>query len=361
MSQTNQVSRPIKRVHFGIDVGGTLAKIVYFQPDDFESRAEHEVNQRIHEFITGSQVYGQTGRRDEKFEQYCVELKGTLHFIKFETRRIEAFLTMVRTNNFGSQAQRVGITGGGSVKFEEDFKSLFRISKIDEIGSLLKGINFLVHNVPEELYYLEIPSFTEAVPYKVNQADHYPYLVANIGSGVSILKVESETSFKRIGGSAIGGGTFLGLCGLLAGCETFEDAMKLAESGDANNVDMLVGDIYGGDLKMFNLKAETVASSFGKMVRPELRPNSDDADRAKAALHMVTNNIASIVQLQARLHNAEHKIIFSGTFLQENDLSMRSLAYSMNWWSGGKIKALFMKHKGYAGAVGAMTNTLHED
>lgn len=43
----------------------------------------------------------------------------------------------------------------------------------------------------------------------------FPYLLVNIGSGVSILKVESEEEFERVGGTATGGGTFWGLGSLL--------------------------------------------------------------------------------------------------------------------------------------------------
>ena len=59
---------------------------------------------------------------------------------------------------------------------------------------------------------------------------------------------------------SLGGGTFLGLCCLLTGCETFEEAIELASVGDNRNVDKLVKDIYGGDYKRFGLKGEAVAS-----------------------------------------------------------------------------------------------------
>ena len=58
--------------------------------------------------------------------------------------------------------------------------------------------------------------------------------------------------------SSLGGGTFLGLCCLLTGCETFEEAIELASEGDSRNIAKLVKDIYGGDYK-FGLKGDTVA------------------------------------------------------------------------------------------------------
>lgn len=60
----------------------------------------------------------------------------------------------------------------------------------------------------------------------------------------------------------MGGGTFLGLCCLLTGCDTFEEAIQLATKGDHRNVDKLVRDIYGGDYQRFGLPGDLVASRF---------------------------------------------------------------------------------------------------
>lgn len=36
----------------------------------------------------------------------------------------------------------------------------------------------------------------------------YPYLLVNIGSGVSVLKVTGDKSYERVSGSSLGGGVF---------------------------------------------------------------------------------------------------------------------------------------------------------
>lgn len=61
---------------------------------------------------------------------------------------------------------------------------------------------------------------------------------------------------------SLGGGTFLGLCCLLTGCETFEEALEMAAKGDSTNVDKLVKDIYGGDYERFGLQGSAVASRY---------------------------------------------------------------------------------------------------
>ena len=43
-------------------------------------------------------------------------------------------------------------------------------------------------------------------------AELYPFLLVNIGSGVSILEVRDLFDFSRVSGSALGGSTYWGLC-----------------------------------------------------------------------------------------------------------------------------------------------------
>lgn len=59
---------------------------------------------------------------------------------------------------------------------------------------------------------------------------------------------------------SLGGGTFLGLCSLLTGCESFEEALEMASKGDSTHADKLVRDIYGGDYERFGLPGWAVAS-----------------------------------------------------------------------------------------------------
>ena len=54
----------------------------------------------------------------------------------------------------------------------------------------------------------------------------------NIGSGVSILKVDSESSSQRVSGSSLGGGTFWGLCRLLTRVRAFDEMLELSMRGD---------------------------------------------------------------------------------------------------------------------------------
>lgn len=46
--------------------------------------------------------------------------------------------------------------------------------------------------------------------------------------------------------------------------------------------------------------------------------------------------------------------MFVGNFLRVNPISMKLLAYAMDYWSNGALKALFLEHEGYFGAMGCL-------
>lgn len=43
-----------------------------------------------------------------------------------------------------------------------------------------------------------------------------------------------------------------------------------------------------------------------------------------------------------------------GNFLRVNPISMKLLAYAMEFWSNGTMKGLFLEHEGYFGALGCL-------
>lgn len=152
---------------------------------------------------------------------------------------------------------------------------------------------------------------------------------------------------------------------LLTKYTTFNESLQQSLVGQSRNVDMTVGDIYGGDYQSLGLNADMTASFFGKLVprdEPSLRDNISDPDICHALLLMVTNNIGQIAYLLAKLHNVQH-ILFSGSFLRhsaEVDIAPVALTKAIEFWSGGQMKALFLKHEGYFGALGAFLSESQE-
>jgi len=282
--------------------------------------------------------------------------RGSLHFIRFPTCEMGNFLTLAKAKGMAQLVTTVCATGGGAFKFENNFKEEvnMNLAKFDELDVLIKGILFAEMHNPTECYYFENASkisTSEKKRYDFSQP--YPFILVNVGSGVSVLAVWGPTNYKRISGTSLGGGTFLGLCCLLTGCNTFEEAIQLATKGDHTNVDKLVKDIYGGDYERFDLPGDLVAASFGQMNSKERRTSVSKEDLANATLVTITNNIGSIAKLCAMNQNIE-KVVFVGNFLRVNPISMKLLAYAMDYWSHGTLKALFLEHEGYFGAMGCL-------
>jgi type II pantothenate kinase len=76
----------------------------------------------------------------------------------------------------------------------------------------------------------------------------FPYLLVNIGSGVSIIRVDGpgEGQHTRVSGSSVGGGTFWGLCRLLTGRRDFDEMLELSMQGNNANVSGVGGLVLGG-------------------------------------------------------------------------------------------------------------------
>jgi len=73
----------------------------------------------------------------------------------------------------------------------------------------------------------------------------------------------------------------------------------------------------------------------------------------RSLLFMISNNIAQIGYLNAKLNNL-NRIFFSGGFLQENSYVFGRLSYGVDFWSQGTMKAHFLQHNSYLGALGAI-------
>ncbi|XP_048454205.1 pantothenate kinase 3-like isoform X1 [Rhincodon typus] len=350
---------------FGMDIGGTLVKLVYFEPKDITAEEEQEEVENlrsIRKYLMSNVAYGSTGIRDVHLELKDLTIcgrKGNLHFIRFPTQNMPAFIQMGKAKHFSSLHTTLCATGGGAYKFEPDLRTIvnLQLRKLDELDCLIHGtmyIDSIGFNGCAECYYFEHPTDPERCQKKTCALDNpYPLLLVNIGSGVSILAVYSKDNYKRVTGTSLGGGTFLGLCCLLTSCSTFEEALEMASRGESTKVDKLVRDIYGGDYDRFGLPGWAVASSFGNMMSKEKREAVNKEDLARATLVTITNNIGSIARMCALNENI-NRVVFVGNFLRINTLAMKLLAYALDYWSKGQLKGLFMEHEGYFGAVGAL-------
>lgn len=255
--------------HVAADIGGSLAKIVYFSPEQQQETSEEDGSGQANK--TGSKAPG-----------------GRLHFLKFETDKIDACIEFMRELQRKQRLDVAGTpaaadtkpelcvmaTGGGAFKYYERMRTQLGVDVIreDEMSCLIQGLDFFINEIPREVFtYDETTDADNPMQYvDLDEQEHiYPYLLVNIGSGVSMIKVSGPSRYQRIGGTSLGGGTLWGLLSLLTGAQSFDDMLAMSERGDNATVDLLVGDIYGDGMgyEKIGLSERTIASSFGKVFK----------------------------------------------------------------------------------------------
>uniref|UniRef100_A0A9J7X7S9 4'-phosphopantetheine phosphatase n=1 Tax=Cyprinus carpio carpio TaxID=630221 RepID=A0A9J7X7S9_CYPCA len=324
---------------FAIDIGGSLTKLAYY------STVQHKVA-KVRSFDHSTKVSETDG--DPLYEiSVQEEITARLHFIKFENAYIETCLDFIKDHLVNTETKVIKATGGGAHKFKDliEKKLKLKVDKEDEMTCLIKGCNFVLKNIPHEAFVYAKHADSE-FRFQHTHPDIFPYLLINIGSGVSIVKVEAEDKFERIGGSSIGGGTFWGLGALLTKTKRFDELLQLASKGQHTNVDMLVKDIYGGAYGSLGLTGDLIASSFGKSATTDKEFSKEDM--AKSLLHMISNDIGQLACLYAKLHNLT-RVYFGGFFIRGHPVTMHTITYSINFFTK------YSWGENYAGSSGLMS------
>ena len=362
------------------------------------------------EFVTASQTYGTSGVRDEALSVHLPALGGRLHFIRFATSHMKGAIDLLEEERLTAGVARIYATGGGAHKYREAFERRLgvRVTACNELGAVVLGICFMARSQVGECYTLESvadPHPKDGKPRRRSESGEeeeglrkvprafsgaggfFPFLLCNVGTGVSILRVEGESTYTRVSGTALGGGTFLGLARLLTRFHEFQHALDAAHDGDARHTDMLVRDIYGAGDERAGLKlpGDLTASFFAKSLFGGERNggggSSDgggggrngggaagdaaaadqlEADVCKALLVMISQNVAQIAHLAARVQGLR-RVFFTGNFLRGNQMAVQTIVYTMRRWAeldGVETEAVFFRHEGYFGAIGAFLSTV---
>lgn len=203
---------------------------------------------------------------------------GSLNFERFETDDINACVEFIQEliqrsaeiNGVSIEEMRKGVkilaTGGGAHRFYELFTGQLHVDvrREDEMECLIEGLKFITM-IPDEVYFfsdeliqsvshpaassssssttscgssrlLKVPSTSSSAPlerpspdppkygvtFERNPTPQLPCLLVNIGSGVSIIKVDEDGAFERVSGTSLGGGTLWGLLSLLTPATSFD-------------------------------------------------------------------------------------------------------------------------------------------
>lgn len=187
-----------------------------------------------------------------------------------------------------SSIRYVALTGGYSPSMEQKLLGL-PVQKVDEMRAIgLGGI--------------ELTGRKQA-------------LVVSMGTGTPVLAVRNGGErIEHVGGTAVGGGTLVGLSRSMLGKYEIDSLWKLAREGDLGKVDLSVKDITGGAVGF--LPEYATASNFGG-----ISDDVSEADLAMGIVNMVGQVIGTTACLAARANGLEKDIVLVGKVAANKEIT----------------------------------------
>ncbi len=153
-------------------------------------------------------------------------------------------------------------------------------------------------------------------------------LVVSMGTGTALVHA-GPGGINYLGGTGVGGGTLVGLSGLLLGAQSIEHIVEYADGGDLSMIDLKIKDITAGG-SLTELVGDMTASNFGNV--------SDVArkeDLALGVVNLVYETIGMVSVFAAR-HCGAKDIVLTGNlarlpFCVEKFREFNEMSYGVNF------------------------------
>lgn len=230
-------------------------------------------------------------------------------------------------------AEKICVTGGRSRSLPKTFRGV-PLEKIGEIDAIGKGGYILLKE--------SLPSGKLSGIGRV--------LVVSMGTGTCMVEVgigkDGYLGSKHVGGTGVGGGTFIGLCKQLLD-QTSPDALKkMFLRGDRKKVDLSVYDIVGSGIGV--VPGEATASNLAKISGP-IDFSKDDL--AAGIVNLVGQTIGIAATFAAKAHKCD-LVLLCGK-LTEMEQVTEAVTYTGKMHG---VKMLVPKGAGFVSALGAYVN-----
>ena len=311
----------------GLDIGGTLTKLCIII-----SKNEKELGKLL----------SLKNFKCEEIDSYQLYL---YYFLTVNYKK--DIIPILNDINKIVKIKEIDATGGGAYKYSDIMKNEFGIEfiKHDELRSLIYGYEFM--NKYNSFFEIE-----NNITKQISSSElTFPHISANIGSGVSFLKVISPDKYERVGGTLMGGGTLIGFSKLIIGIDNYDEILELASKGNAENVDLTLNDIMEGGADNEN----SVIFSLGKVPEYAQSGKKDilkKEDIALSLLNMICSEITQYAVLYAKINNID-TIYYFGTFTKNNIIINQALYKASLHWNKN-IKVRFNHYGGYLGTIGTL-------
>jgi len=206
----------------------------------------------------------------------------------FSASEVMEYLTAMVGDHYKDTIEAIAVSGGGSRKIGDMILDL-PVKKVDEIKA--NGLGGLLLTKKSK------------------------GLIATVGTGTSMVAAyERGKSVKHVCGTGVGGGTILGLSKRLLRIDDFSGIESKASRGNANRVDLTVGDIVGGRVGI--VPAEATASNFGRLIG-----EATEDDVAAGIFNMVSQVIGVLAAMAAKAYGLEEDGVLVGRVVKSRIVS----------------------------------------
>ena len=259
-------------------------------------------------------------------------------------------------------------TGGYNDAYLQQVSSLLKADVLkcrEYLRFVIKAIDFLNKKTNDAMFKLQGPVNT-----KLNQAgkidpslkpkqhyfslgkEIYPYLLVNLRSGASFIRVDGPDNYKRVGGTSIGVGFAWGVSRYMGLFNNPTEMCDAARKGDSSKIDMSVGDIYGGEYKGLGFPSDMIASSFGKLKDEDDFTQISNDDIARSLLTLIAANNLIYSKILAQVEGIK-RVIWIGTHLDHLEY-MQLSEYQFATMTNNEQELMFPTYHSFLGSLGLL-------
>ena len=171
-----------------------------------------------------------------------------------------------------------------------------------------------------------------------------PLLVISAGSGTAVVAARGQ-EYAHVTGTAVGGGTMLGLGRLLLQTVDPLEIDALAQRGNANGADLSLADVVTGPIG--SLPANATAVNFGRLAREAIDVSREDL---AAALVTLVGQVIGLLSINAARAQGIGQIVVTGHMTDMP--SIRRVLESVSRYYAAPLD--LPTNAGYATAIGAL-------
>lgn len=267
----------------GFDFGGSLIKVSLACEEEEVDKLGDFKDRITHQFIHHKIIYINGIFKRNEFPLFC-------KFIK----EIKKYLNQLF----------VVCTGGGVVDKNKELIELFDdidIEPLSEFKSIIDGVSNFA-KVNKNFIFSIDEDFKKTV---VNIETLHPFLLANIGTGISINRLDKDSS-TYLCGTTLGGSSLLGFSNAVQKDVDFEEIMN---SLDAKRAEEEI---------LFEQEYE-------KIMNGEIINKQEDLNSMVSSFSFeIINNICDISFLLAKQNKIRH-VLFIGNFLKNNTMGIKRI------------------------------------